>query len=284
MTDSNSSNSSRGGECKSPPGPQGSPAKNWTLRWSNYPSNWKDIIVPEFQSHGCLGYCIGEEICPTTGTPHLQGHAEFKNKLRWSVFKTIPKGVEWQARRGNRQSNDEYCSKEGKAIAWGTCKVTKKYTVDITLYEWQIKIVKEILDVEPDDRTIWNVWEPDGCAGKTTFQKWIFLNYQNVVVLSGKASDMKNGIIAYEELKGELPKIVLINIPRCQDTDHISWQGIEEIKDMFFFSPKYQSGMICGPNPHMIIFSNEELPRYKLSDDRWKFMRIEPRGQKRSLE
>jgi len=98
---------------------------------------------------------------------------------------------------------------------------------------------------------------------------------KGVVVLSGKASDMKNGIIKFEEANEMLPTIVLINIPRCTDVDHISWQGIEEIKDMFFFSPKYESGMICGKNPHVIIFSNEPPPERKLSDDRWKIIRIE---------
>ena len=80
---------------------------------------------------------------------------------------------------------------------------------------------------------------------------------------------MKNGILEYEEKNHALPKIVLINIPRCQDTDHISWQGIEEIKDMFFFSPKYHGGQVCHANPHLFIFSNEEPPLWKMSEDRW---------------
>ena len=149
--------------------------------------------------------------------------------------------------------------------------VEKPYKIDIKLYEWQKGIVK-ILDSKPDDRTIHWFWEPDGKAGKTTFQKWIFLNYERVMVLSGKASDIKNGIVQYKLKNKVLPKIILINIPRCQD--HISWGGIEQVKDMFFYSPKYEGGMVCGPNPHVMIFSNKEPAIEAMSQDRWKITRL----------
>ena len=266
MTDS--SNSSRGEGIQVLPPVQGSPAKRWTLRWSNYPDNWKDIIVPEFQSHECKGYMLGEELCPTTGTPHIQGYAEFKEKIRWSCFKALPKGIEWQAAKGNLKSNVKYCSKDQKFISMGTCKMKEPYKVEITFYPWEEEAVS-VLNTKPNDRDIHWYWEAKGCAGKTTFQKWVFTNYEGVVVLSGKASDMKNGVLKYIEDKEEYPKIVLINIPRAQNPNHLSWTGVEEIKDMFFFSPKYEGGMVCGPNPHVLLFSNEEPPMDKLSKDRW---------------
>lgn len=275
MSSENSSNSSSGpgpGNANSGPAKQGSPAKNWTMRWSNYPENWKDLIVPDFQRGGCVGYIIGEEICPTTGTPHLQGYAEFKDKIRWSSFKNLPKGIEWAARkpRATREDNVRYCSKDGKYAAWGTCMPKKEFKLDIQLRPWQQGIV-DIIEGEPSDRHVYWYWERTGNVGKTLIQKWIFLNYKHrgVAVLAGKASDMKNGVVKFEEANSMLPEIVIINIPRCTDVDHVSWQGIEEIKDMFFFSPKYEGGMVCGASPHMLIFANEPPPLYKLSEDRW---------------
>ena len=244
------------------------PAKNWCLTWNNYPDNWKEIIVPVFQKYS-QGYVIGEEV-GESGTPHLQGYVESKDKKKirpFTEFK-LPKETSWFSAKGTRQQNIDYCTKDEKYISWGTCLVKEKYTINITLYEWQEEIV-ELLKHPPNDRSIFWFWEPDGCAGKTTFQKWIFLHYPNVAVLCGKATDMKNGIVSFQEKNERLPEIVLINIPRCQDTDHISWQGIEEIKDMFFFSGKYEGGMVCGPNPHVFIFSNQEPPIHKLSNDRW---------------
>ena len=108
-----------------------------------------------------------------------------------------------------------------------------------------------------------------GCRGKTTLQKYIYTHYKKCIVLSGKASDMKNGIIEYEKKNNILPEIVLINVPRSSK-DYISYTGIEEIKDMFFYSGKYEGGMVCGANPHVICFANDEPEREKMSADRWR--------------
>lgn len=71
-----------------------------------------------------------------------------------------------------------------------------------------------------------------------------------------------------------LPEVILINIPRV-NKNHVSISGIEQIKDMFFFSPKYEGGMICGPSPHVMIFANEPMESGKLSCDRIKEIYIE---------
>lgn len=136
-----------------------------------------------------------------------------------------------------------------------------------SFYDWQNDIVN-ILNQKPNDRNIYWFYEENGCAGKTTFAKWIFLNYDDVIVLSGKGSDMKNGIIKYKENTHKLPKIVLINVPRS-NVDFLSYTGLEEIKDMFFFSGKYEGGMVCGPNPHVIVFANSEPNYDKMSLDRF---------------
>ena len=83
-------------------------------------------------------------------------------------------------------------------------------------------------------------------------------------MLSGKAGDMKNGIVQY----GNIPKVVLINMPRSSG-GFISYSGIEQIKDMFFFSGKYEGGMICGKCPHVVIFANEPPDEGMMSMDRW---------------
>lgn len=94
------------------------------------------------------------------------------------------------------------------------------------------------------------------------------------MVVSGKGSDMKNGIIQYKEKNGCLPKIILINVPRTS-IDFVSFTGIEEIKDMFFFSGKYEGGMVCGPSPHVYIFANNRPDTNKMSADRWNIQYID---------
>jgi hypothetical protein len=128
-----------------------------------------------------------------------------------------------------------------------------------------------------DDRSIFWVWEPTGGKGKTVFQKHLFTPYtdRRIIVLSSKASDMKNGIIEYAEKNGALPEIILVNKPRCAEQQCVSFQGLEEIKDKFFFSGKYKGGMVCGPSPHVCVLANEPPEWNKFSSDRWRVFRID---------
>lgn len=260
------------GNTKPPLGKQISCAKRWCFTWNNYPDDWESRIVPLVPKIG-FNYSIGKEISKS-GTPHLQGYIKFNEKCR-PMSKFNIKEIHWEKCIGNEKSNLEYTQKDGDFIQ--NFKIEYKCKIE-NFYDWQIEIIK-ILNTEPDDRTIYWYWEPDGCAGKTTFQKYVFTHFESVIVLSGKGDDMKNGIVQYQKLNDKLPKIVLINIPRSSK-NFISWSGLEQIKDMFFFSGKYEGGNVCGENPHLICFANHtpesdpETGDYLVSNDRLKIIRI----------
>ena len=61
------------------------------------------------------------------------------------------------------------------------------------LQTWQKELL-EIIKAEPDDRTIHWFYDKIGGSGKTTLAKHICINY-NAIYLSGKAADMKFGVI-----------------------------------------------------------------------------------------
>lgn len=151
------------------------------------------------------------------------------------------------------------------------------YKVEIELKPWQERTC-QILDGPQDDRSIWWLWEPYGGLGKTTFLKWIYQNYKGVMISGGKSHDMKNGVVRYREAIGEYPKIVLINIPKTFDLNYFSATGVEEVKDMFFFSGKYGSkdedGQVCGRPPKVIIMANKYPPIDEMALDRWKIRRL----------
>lgn len=248
-------------------------SRKYVFTLNNYDE--KDIEkVKNYLNDKSVKWIFGKEV-GEKGTPHLQGYMEYKYPKKWS---TICNGCDsfkkaWSTKaRGSMEQNISYTTKEGDYYHGGFNLEKAKYKVDIELYEWQKKIMAE-LENKPDDRTINWIWEPKGCAGKTTFQKYVYTNCKNVAVLSGKSADMKNGIVQFIDDKGETPDIVLINIPRCNQ-DYVSYEGIESIKDMFFFSGKYEGGMVCGANPHVYIFANEPPPVEKLSKDRWNIIRI----------
>ena len=228
------------------------PAKRWCFTLNNYTDDEICSIVPIITKKCSIGI-IGKEV-GENGTPHLQGYIEFKSKTRpLTHFKS--KRIHWEKCKGNRDSNIEYCSKEGNVFFYHGIEKPYNLIID-NFYEWENYVI-DILKEEAHERDIHWIWEETGCAGKTTFCKWVYLNYKDVVVLSGKASDMKNCVLSYYETNNRLPKIVLIDIPRSTNTDFLSYQGIEEIKNMFFFSGKYEGGMVCGKPPHMFIFANE---------------------------
>jgi hypothetical protein len=232
-------------------------------------------IVAELKRFAYKGK-IQTEVSPTTGKQHLQGSIWCKLRHRDTEFKTL-KGAHFETLK-DVDDVSNYCNKDEThdgiyRVAWGFPE--PKYIESIPdekLYDWELDILTK-LKLEPDKRSLYWYWEPDGCTGKTTFQKYLFSNFEGVVVLSGKACDMKNGIINYQERNKSLPKIVLINIPRSS-IDFVSYTGLEEIKDMFFFSGKYEGGMVCGASPHVFIFANEEPDKTKMSSDRFKVHRI----------
>jgi hypothetical protein len=151
------------------------------------------------------------------------------------------------------------------------------YKIDITLYPWQKKVCA-ILDGPQDDRSMWWFWEPYGGAGKTTFLKWIYQNYSGVCISGGNAHNMKNGIVRYQEAKGVYPKIVIVNIPKTYDSQYISENGMEEVKDMFFYSGKYggkdENGEVCGRPPKFLVFANFRPNTGGFAKDRLRIRRL----------
>lgn len=237
-----------------------SPAKHWCFTLNNWTEEEYCSIVSTINTKSIYGI-IGSEIGSLGETPHLQGYIHFKSKVRAKSAHHNSR-IHWEKCKGNKKQNIEYCSKECVKYVF-----PKPYTIDISLNKWENGII-DIIAKEPNQRTINWFWEETGGVGKTTFQKWVFLNYQKVVVLGGKGGDMKNGVVQYLKNTQSLPEIILINVPRTM-LDYISYTGIEEIKDMFFYSGKYEGGMICGKSPHVLIFANSPPNKDRMSKDRW---------------
>ena len=121
-----------------------------------------------------------------------------------------------------------------------------------------------------------------GNLGKTSFCKYLTIKH-GAIALGGKGADMRNGVVEYQKTNGHTPELVLINVPRSFDLEYISYEGIENVKDMYFYSGKYEGGMICGNNPHVFVFANEPPSIHKLSKDRWVIREIQSNELKADL-
>ena len=70
------------------------------------------------------------------------------------------------------------------------------------------------------------------------------------------------------------PKIVVIDIPRSNDKQIISYQLIEQLKSGRMCSTKYKGKITRFNIPHILIFANEEPDMRALSLDRWEIFWI----------
>ena len=268
MTKKNSSKSSKG---KSGNTRQISPAKHWFLTFNNYT---KDAIEFFCADSSIIRHCFQEEV-GETGTPHLQGHFEFENKIRPSgYFKGTPcENAHWEKTK-NRKASIRYCSKldtrsGGTFIKGFPRSLFRKVTClkRSEFYEFQEDIVK-LCETEPDDRTINWYWEAEGNRGKSALVKYLVMN-NHAMLVSGKSADIK-----YQISNAEFPPdIIIYDIPRTAKY-HINYNALEEIKNGIFSSTKYESKMCIIPSPHIICFANFEPDTTMMSADRWNIINI----------
>lgn len=263
---------SSGGEGNTrPPGnpkpKQISPAKRWCFVFHNWTEEDLSSIVPIVKAKCCKAI-IGSEFGEKGETPHLQGFLYFKEKVRpKSVFEEFPK-INWRKAKGN-DASQMYCAKEGDVrLSIGFPKPLKLISPTRGYQKQILDIIKE----EPDDRSIYWFFG-EGNIGKTQFSKYLTAKH-DAICLSGKGADVRNGIVDHIENHSFPPELVVFPIPKSYNTDYLSYEALENVKDMYFYSGKYKGGMVIGNSPHLIVFSNNPPDREKLSPDRWKIFHI----------
>jgi hypothetical protein len=266
-----SNGSEGGGNTITPPSPQKriSPAIRWCFTFNNF---CESDLVPMFQTFRgvCKKVIIGDEI-GESGTRHLQGYIEFISKRRPKSIGLSDK-IHWEKAKGTAEQNREYCSKEKVIFTLGFPKPVKVLK-ESQLHSWEKEIIK-LVSEEPDDRTIYWYWSSEGCKGKTTFCKYLTIKH-GAICLAGKGADVRNGVCQYLEKNGKTPELVVFPIPRSYNTDYLNYESLENIKDMYFYSGKYEGGMVCGNCPHLFVFANEPPDTDKCSTDRWVIRNID---------
>lgn len=104
-------------------------SKRFTFTINNYSEDDIEFVKNNF---GIYGMC-NEEICPTTGTPHLQGFCIFKSNQRIDpALKKLHARAHWEVMRESIEKNEDYCSKaesrkEGtEPFSWGQRPVNRQ--------------------------------------------------------------------------------------------------------------------------------------------------------------
>ena len=249
-------------------GPQRtSAAKKWCFTWNNYPDDWMAQMAPALNGSNWIGGLeVGE-----SGTQHIQGYVEFPKKVRAIGYMGIPKTIHWEKAKGDRAANVTYCSKDGKTK--GNLKAPRQIKFPEMDRDWQKEIL-EIIQEEPDDRTIYWYWSDAGNIGKTTFCKFLCVKHE-ACLLSGKGADVRNGALTWKNDKGAYPDLCVFPVPRSFNSDYLSYEAMENIKDALFYSGKYEGGTVADPCPHLFVFSNFPPDESKMSTDRWVIRNID---------
>lgn len=135
--------------------------------------------------------------------------------------------------------------------------------------EWQDQLAGRLQDPCTDDRAIEFYVDPDGGAGKSWFiRRMITEHPDEVQMLSiGKRDDLAYAI-------DETKRIFLVNVPR-DSMEFLNYAVLEMLKDRLVFSTKYQSRTKqLSHVPHVVVLSNEEPDRTKMTHDRPRITRL----------
>jgi len=261
---SNSSNSSKG---KSGNTRQISPAKHWVFTLNNYTEENINFLM----EHSSIEQLSFQEETGESGTPHLQGYCKFKTKRRplnifknnfkahWEKCKDVSAAIEYTQKPDTRTGRQFV---KGLRIV-RPLKVLKREQ----LYPWQ-KAIVNMIELEPDDRTINWFWDHDGGIGKSALVRYLVINH-NALLVAGKGADIKFLICQQKQP----PDIIIYDIPRTARS-YIDYCALEEIKNGVFCSSKYESKMYVMNPPHIICFANFEPDYDALSQDRWNILNL----------
>lgn len=143
--------------------------------------------------------------------------------------------------------------------------------VSLPIYElrlWQADL-KERLEREPDRRKIMFIVDEVGNSGKSWFSHYYcsLLGEKCQVMLPGKKSDM-----AYA-LRPCL-KVFFLDAPRSKQGEYIQYDFLEDLKNGYVFSTKYESRIKTYEPMHVVVNMNHFPDMNKLSHDRYDIIQI----------
>ena len=247
------------------------------------------------------------------GFIHLTGGRAEARKRGLRFWKTIPglARAHFEPARGTDNDSKTYCSKEGPYSERGdpTKEERGDYAsvvedlhkgaqlIDIVDKYPEISIqhfgnIRAIRSILPDDvlfsvpenlrawqqvvidnlerqseRKILFVVDRKGGMGKSTLTKYLIKERKAWACTGGKAADLMHAYTPGAT-------IAVFDMARCTCSDYWPWQFIENLKNGWFTTTKYHSRMITFKPPSVVVFCNDDIPRDKLSADRYQVMFI----------
>lgn len=252
--------------------------KNRRLRKACFTlNNWTESELTQILTYFAdMKYIIGKEIGESK-TPHLQGYVEFGRQYSFKQIKEMIPRAHIEKPKGTREQNIKYCSKEGNVVSTFPLDLDQQILQEYAEIKWRPwqEMVIDIVEGETSPRSVHWFWEETGNVGKSFLTKYLYLKY-GAIIGTGKKADIFNQIatwMAEKHNKNKSPELILLDIPRT-NIKFICFDAIEQIKNGFFHSGKYEGKNCVYKYPKIIIFANSKPDTSKMSKDRWEVFYI----------
>ena len=244
--------------------------RHYILTINNYTEEDKQLL----QCANVLTKVVAQAEVGEQGTKHIQAYICFNKKVRFNQVKELFPRAHIEV-CGNVKESILYCQKVNSKDAvqpWEFFKgVIKTLIVKPILFtdlrEHQAKLAGDILAFNGEYRKILWFLDYKGNYGKSLVCKYLYDNFNSIVISSGKSSDIffiiKNLIEQNKEIK-----TVIFDIPRSS-LEYINYSAIELLYTGLITCGKYES-CTCRFNPpeRIIVMANEEPAEDKWSKDR----------------
>ena len=135
------------------------------------------------------------------------------------------------------------------------------------LLQWQ-QDLNATLNLAADDRSVVFVVDTAGNNGKTWFAHYYASLHDDVQVIQpGRKADM-----AY--VLDSSIRVLFVDAPRSKQGDFIQYDFLEDCKNGYVFSTKYESRVKQLKRIHVVVLMNEMPDQTKLSADRYVIVNI----------
>lgn len=291
-----------GGNTKSPPDAK-KKYRAYCFTVNNYDEMEHKAVI-RFVSSAQF-WIVGHETGKKNGTPHLQGYMRWKSPKSWgNMKKNLPHGTHIEVARGTTTHNYKYCSKDCEfetnieesdlklKLTKQQLEIKKQKAFDdkvrtqlmkryegIVWKDWQSEII-DVVNSEPDERTIHWYWESTGGVGKSFLCKFLVMT-KICVLSSGKKGDIFHQVLSLMKPKDilnvepKLPEVIIVDAPRTA-IEYVNYGVLEELKNGCLYSGKYEGGQCIFPPPHVIVFANTPPKLAGMSADRWHVVNMNP--------
>lgn len=242
--------------------------RNWSFTINNYTDEDLDTINTLMNCKMRVGKEVGD-----SGTPHLQGYIEFTNPVKFDTLKKKLPRAHLEPSQKGRHANIKYCAKEGNLIRddFPEQYVYKGEDLPTELYPWEKTILDIISVPKPNNRELIWIIDEIGNNGKSIFGKYLEFHYKNVCYCDVSKS---NDIITMAEAHYTT---YYFDFPRCLGPDFQPFTALEKIMNGCINDCKLKKTprKIRTRPPWVIVVSNHEPDRSKLSADRWRVYHID---------